>query len=151
MPILVRATKAKIKCDHPFDISYFSTVPYRFGDKTRAVKYAVIPSEKNKLVYTDKKNKDFLRANMAATLLKHEITYDFFIQFQTDPEKMPIEDPTVVWDSPLIKVATIRIPTQIFDTPEQNEFGDNLSFNSWHALPEHQAIRQFQQGKKKNL
>lgn len=149
LPILARASKAKVKCDHPFSVSYFSTVPYRFGDETRAVKYAVVPSEKNKLVYTDKKSEDFLRSNMAATLLKNEITYDFFIQFQTDPEKMPIEDPTVVWDSPLIKVATIRIPTQIFDTPEQNDFGDNLSFNSWHALPEHRPLGNFNRVRKK--
>ena len=148
-PILIRAAKAKVKCDHPFSVSYFSTVPYRFGDKSRAVKYAVIPSEKNNLIYTDTTNKDFLRANMAATLLSNEITYDFFVQFQTDPVTMPIEDPTVVWDSPLIKLATIRIPTQIFDTPEQNEFGDNLSFNSWHALPEHKPLGNFNRVRKK--
>ena len=151
VPILVRATKAKVKCDHPFSVSYFSTVPYRFGDKSKAVKYAAIPSEKNNLIYTDTINKDFLKANMAATLIRNEIIYDFFVQFQTDPVKMPIEDPTVVWDSPLIKVATIRIPTQIFDTPGQNDFGDNLSFNSWHALAGTPAVGQFQQGEKKNL
>ena len=149
VPILVRATKAKVKCDHPFSVSYFSTVPYRFGDKSRAVKYAAIPSEKNNLIYTDTINKDFLRANMAATLLKNEIIYDFFVQFQTDPLKMPIEDPTVVWDSPFIKVATIRIPTQTFDKPEQNDFGDNLSFNSWHALPEHRPLGNFNRVRKK--
>ncbi len=149
LPILVRAAKAKIKCNHPFEIFYFSTVPYRFGDETKAVKYAIIPSDKNKLEYTNKKSKDFLRANMVATLLKHDIVYDFFIQFQTDPEKMPIEDPTVVWDSPLIKMATIHIPKQVFDTLEQNEFGDNLSFNSWHALPEHRPIGNFNRVRKK--
>jgi len=148
IPILVRASRAKIKSNHPFEVYYFSTVPYRFGDQSTAVKYAVIPSEKNKLVYTDKINKDFLRANMAATLLKHEIIFDFFVQFQTDAVKMPIEDPTVVWDSPFIKLATIRIPTQVFDTPEQNEFGDNLSFNSWHALPEHRPIGNFNRVRK---
>jgi hypothetical protein len=148
LPILVRAAGAKIKSNHPFEIYYFSTVPYRFGDNSKAVKYAVIPSEKNKLVYTDKINKDFLRANMAATLLKNEIEYDFFIQFQTDPVKMPIEDPTIVWDSPFIKMATIRIPTQVFDTPERQEFGDNLSFNAWHALPEHQPLGNFNRARK---
>lgn len=141
--ILVRAGKAKIKCAHPFEVSYFSTVPYRFGDDTKAVKYAVIPAEKNMLEYTDKINKDFLRANMAATLSKHEIVYNFFIQFQTDADKMPIEDPTVVWDSPLIKIATIRIPSQVFDTPERNELGESLSFNSWHCLPEHKPLGNF--------
>ncbi|HEY5465213.1 MAG TPA: catalase family protein [Hanamia sp.] len=147
-PILVRATKAKIKCNHPFELNYYSTVPFRFGDETRAVKYAVFPSEKNKLEYTDKKDKDFLKKNMAATLSKHEITYDFFIQFQTDPVKMPIEDPTVEWNSPFVKMATIRIPAQVFNTPEQNEFGDDLSFNSWHALPEHQPLGNFNRARK---
>ena len=148
IPILISSFKAKIKCNHPFEILYFSTVPYRFGDETKAVKYAVIPSEKNQLEYTDKSNKDFLRVNMAATLLKHSIVYDFFIQFQTDPVKMPIEDPTVEWDSPLIKLATIHIPTQVFDTPEQNVFGDNLSFNAWHALPEHRPLGNFNRARK---
>jgi hypothetical protein len=148
IPILVRAVKAKVKCNHPFEVSYFSTVPYRFGDETKAVKYAVIPSEKNKLEYTDKRSNDFLRANMAATLLKHEIEYDFNVQFQKDPVKMPIEDPTVVWNSPFIKVATIRIPTQVMDTAERNEFGDNLSFNSWHALAEHKPLGNFNRVRK---
>ena len=114
IPILVRAAKAKIKCNHPFEIFYFSTVPYRFGDETKAVKYAAFHLKKINWNIQIKISKDFLRANMAATLLKHEIVYDFFIQFQTDPVKMPIEDPTVVWDSPLIKMATIRIPYQSF-------------------------------------
>ena len=149
VPIIVRATKAKIKCDHPFNVSYFSTVPYRFGDENHAVKYAAIPSEHNKLEYTDKTSEDFLRANMAATLSKNEIIYNFFIQQQEDPVTMPIEDPTVVWSSPFIKMATIRIPVQVFDTPEQNEFGDNLSFNSWHALPEHRPLGNFNRVRKK--
>lgn len=140
LPILARGAKAKIKCNHPFDLSYYSTVPFRFGDDTRAVKYAMIPSAKNQLKYTNTKNKDFLRLNMNATLLDDEILYDFFIQFQTDPKKMPVEDPTIEWTSSFIKMATVRIPTQIFDTPEQNEFGDNLAFNAWHALPQHQPL-----------
>ena len=85
---------------------------------------------------------------MAATLLKHEIVYDFLIQFQTDPVKMPIEDPTVIWDSPFIKMATIRIPTQVFDLPKRMEFGDNLSFNSWHVLPEHRPLGNFNRVRK---
>jgi hypothetical protein len=147
LPIISKAGKAKIYCNHPFAIEYFSTVPYLFGDG-RAVKYAVTPSAKNNLAYTDKTNPDFLRKNMAATLLKNEIEYDFFIQFQEDSEKMPVEDPTVIWESPLIKVATIRIPTQVFDTPEQNEFGDNLSFNTWHTLPEHRPLGNFNRARK---
>ena len=147
-PILVRGAKSKIKCNHPFEQNYYSTVPFGFGDGKRAVKYAFIPSQNNQLEYTDKKNEDFLRLNMDATLIKHEIEYDFFVQFQTDPKKMPVEDPVIEWNSPMIKMATVRIPKQIFDTPEQNEFGDNLAFNSWHTLPEHRPLGSINRARK---
>ena len=64
-------------------------------------------------------------------------------QFQTDPHKMPIEDPGITWDesvSPFRNVATLTIPPQVFDTAERREFGDNLSFNPWRVLPEHRPL-----------
>lgn len=149
IPIIIRGKiKAPIKINHPCEIPYFSTVPYRFGDETRAVKYAVFPSPLNKLEITETESENFLRKNLAATLLKNEILFDFKVQFQTDAEKMPVEDPTVEWDSAFVKLATIRIPTQVFDTKEQSDFGDNLSFSSWHCLPEHQPIGNFNRVRK---
>ncbi|MGE5106548.1 MAG: catalase family protein [Sphingobacteriales bacterium] len=148
IPLLGRAAKAKIHIKHPAEIPYFSTVPYSFGDETKAVKYAVFPSPSNTLEIEETKSENFLRKNLAATLLKHEIVYDFKVQFQTNAAKMPIEDPTVEWTSEFIKVATIKIPTQVFDTPEQNEFGDNLSFSSWHCLEEHRPIGNFNRVRK---
>ena len=85
---------------------------------------------------------------MQETLSKNEIFFDFCVQFQTDAEKMPIEDPTKEWDSPFQKIATIRIPAQIFDTAEQREFGEDLSFNVWHSLPEHAPIGNFNRSRK---
>jgi len=148
-PIFINGGKAKIKCNHPFELNYYSTVPYRFGDENRAVKYAVFPSKENNLTCEQNNNDpDFLRLKMKETLSKNEISYDFCIQFQTDAEKMPIEDPTVEWNSPFQKVATIRIPAQFFDTPEQREFGENLSFNVWHSLSEHRPIGNFNRSRK---
>lgn len=149
IPIVVRGKmKAPVKMKHPAEIPYFSTVPYRFGDETKAVKYAVFPSKNNNLVITGSKSKDLIRENLVATLQENELLFDFCVQFQSHPVKMPIEDPTVVWNSDFEKVATIRIPKQIFDTPEQNEFGDNLSFNVWHSLPEHRPIGNFNRVRK---
>ena len=51
-----------------------------------------------------------------------DATFDFCVQFQTDPKKMPIEDAMVEWeekDSPYRKVATIRIPSQAFESFDQ--------------------------------
>jgi hypothetical protein len=148
LDVLKRAGKAAVKIDHPCELSYFSTTPFRFGGETKAVKYAVVPSPSNKLLTPDKTSEDLLRVNFGATVKENSLEYDFMVQFQTDAVKMPVEDPTVVWDSPLIKLATIRIPTQICDTPERNEMGDNLSFNSWHCLPEHQPLGSFNRVRK---
>jgi hypothetical protein len=140
IPLIKRVGKAKTKIKHPAEIPYFSTTPYRFGDESKAVKYAVMPSPENKLLYPDVKSKDFLGVNFAATIKENPLVYDFYIQFQTDPVKMPVEDPTVEWTSEFIKVATIRIPKQIIDTNERKTIGENLSYNIWHCLAEHRPI-----------
>lgn len=97
----------------------------------------------------NEKDDDYLRVNMAQTLNSHEGEFDFCVQFQTDADKMPIEDPTVPWDSPYIKLATLSIPPQEFDTREQMEFGDSLSFNSWHSLPVHRPLGGFNRVRKR--
>lgn len=136
-----------IKCDHALGIPYFSITPYRFGNESTAVKYHVKPSG-GELVHTDKKDPDFLNKSLVATLEKNDIYYDFFIQFQTDPVEMPIEDALVEWKSPFIKVATIRIPAQSFNSDKQKEFGDNLTFNIWHCLKEHRPLGGFNRCRK---
>ena len=80
---------------------------------------------------------DYLKQAMVKQLADGEAVFDLAVQFQTDPYHMPIEDPGVTWDeaeSPFHRVATLRIPSQAFDTAERAEFGDNLSFNPWRCL-----------------
>jgi hypothetical protein len=65
------------------------------------------------------------------------------VQRQGDPERMPVEDPTIRWSeraSPFLTVATIRIPPQEFTSEAQQAFAENLSFTPWHSLPEHQPL-----------
>jgi len=65
------------------------------------------------------------------------------VQRQNAAHYMPIEDTSVEWSediSPFETVATVRVEPQDFDTREQNLACDNLSFNPWHALPEHRPI-----------
>jgi hypothetical protein len=84
-----------------------------------------------------------LREAMSAHLAGREARFDFLVQVQTDPATMPVENPTIAWDegaSPFRKVATLRIPAQTFDTPEQMTFCENLSYTPWHALPEHRPL-----------
>jgi hypothetical protein len=65
------------------------------------------------------------------------------VQPQVAGKNMPVEDATVEWsekDSPFIPVARIEIDRQQFDTAERNRFCENLSYNPWHALPEHRPV-----------
>ena len=74
------------------------------------------------------------------------------VQFQTDVDKMPIENPLIRWDekiSPFHKLATIVIPRQHFDGAREMEEGDNLSFNPWHCLPEHRPLGGINRSRKK--
>ena len=126
---------------NPLGIRYFSVVPYLLG--TRAVKYSLIPRDAAETPVPQDASENYLREAMVQQLRSGPAVFDFAVQFQTDPYKMPIEDPGVTWDealSPFRKVATITIPSQTFDTPERKVFGDNLSFNPWRCLPEHRPL-----------
>lgn len=146
--ILKRLIKSMVPCKNPLELSYWSTQPYRFGGESSAVKYFLSPSKENVTVVENTSDYDYLRVNLAQTLISNEAVFDFYVQFQTNADTMPIEDPTVPWKSPFQKVATLRIVKQEFDSPEQMEFGENLSFNAWHALPEHRPLGSFNRARK---
>ncbi|MBF0227316.1 MAG: catalase family protein [Desulfobacterales bacterium] len=129
------------KHTNPLDIRYWSTTPYMFGEK--AVKYSIKPTSNNLKQMPVKPTENYLREIMQQQLSETEASFDFMVQFQTDPVKMPIEDASILWDeslSPFQKVATIKIPSQRFDSNKQMEFCENLSFTPWHSLPEHRPI-----------
>ena len=126
---------------NPLQTRYWSQTPYRLGP--HAVKYSARPLSPALDPVPDAPGPDFLRQAMAATLRREEIVFEFMVQVQTDPIRMPVEDPTVVWDervSPFQCVAILHIPIQECDTPERCAFAENLSFNPWHSLPEHRPL-----------
>ena len=149
LKMLMRVKKSMVPCLNPLDLAYWSTQPYQFGSTDKAVKYFLKPAEDNKTVVANTKDDDYLRVNLAQTLNNHIANFDFYVQFQTNADTMPIEDPTVVWTSQFIKLARLKIYPQSFDTTEQMEFGENLSFNPWHSLPAHRPLGSFNRTRKK--
>ncbi len=137
---LINADKLLKQISSPLETSYWSTVPYKCGDG--AVKYSVKPAEGNQVVMPQTSSKNYLREAMVEhlTTQQKQATFDFYVQIQTDAETMPIEDPTVPWTSPEIKVATIQIAPQDFDTPEHNKLCEESSFTPWHALDVHRPL-----------
>lgn len=133
--------KSMNKFANLLQIPYFSTTPYLLGDA--AVKYSATPHvDMADAVPTDP-NDDYLRVAMVDQLGDGEAVFDFLVQVQTDANTMPIEDPGRAWPetvSPFRKVATIRIPSQQFDSDAHRAFGENLSYTPWHSLPEHRPL-----------
>jgi hypothetical protein len=128
------------KIASPLGIQYWGMVPYQLGDQAVKVmaKPRVIAPD-----ITPPKSNNYLHEVMVSHLADREAIFDFFVQVQTDPVKMPVEDPTIRWDeaqSPFQKVATLKIAPQSFDSAEQMQFCENLSYTPWHALPEHRPL-----------
>ncbi len=129
------------KISSPLGIQYWSMVPYQLG--SQAVKYMVKPRSISPAIATPPKSPHYLHDTMVSHLAAREAVFDFFVQVQTDPATMPVEDPTMRWDeaqSAFKKVATLTIPAQSFDSVEQMQFCENLSYTPWHALPEHRPL-----------
>jgi len=131
-------------CGNPLRLRYWSTTPYLCG--ANAVKYSAIPAlpaaGDDDCIPIDA-GPDYLREAMVSQLAREDVHFHFAVQKQIDADAMPIEDPGVEWReqlSPFVNLATIRIMKQEFDTPAQREFGENLSYNPWHCLPEHRPL-----------
>jgi catalase len=133
--------------ESPVATTYNSIAPFKLGEHN--IKYRVIPQPEACPQYQlPEQNQDlpnFLRNALYQQLSLDRVPACFALQVQRqNPDYyMPIEDPSVEWSeaiSPFETVATIKVPAQDFDSREQNLFCDNLSFNPWHALPEHRPI-----------
>lgn len=127
--------------NNPLQVQYWSMTPYLLGD--RAIKFSASPLSRRTNQPPEEMGDDFMRDVMIEQLSTEDVYYEFGIQLQADPVAMPVEDPLVLWDeavSPFQRVAIIRIPKQDITPSDWVEFGENLSFTPWHALPEHRPL-----------
>jgi catalase len=126
----------------PLWTSYFSNTAYKLGPhniKFKMQSCQVAPD--NEPIAADDPN--FLRHKLTKELASKDACMQLSVQLQDASKQMPIEDATILWkeeDSPFITVANISILKQTFDTPEQQQFCENLSFSPWNALAEHRPI-----------
>jgi hypothetical protein len=126
----------------PLEVPYYSCVAYLLGEG-QAIHYCVRPRSNRVSKVPRNPSPNYLREAMARTLARTEVLFDFLVQLQTDPHRMPIEDASVRWPerlSPFVAVATLRLPTQTFDSGAQLAFAGNLSYNPWHSLAAHRPL-----------
>jgi hypothetical protein len=133
--------------DSPLARQFWSQVPYAFGQGDGTIcRYSAVPHPENMIAPIPPafRDADYLRRAMVDHLktAARPAVFDFCAQLRTDATPEVIDSPTVEWDTPFQRVAVITIPAQNFDRPEQDRFGENLSYTPWHALPEHRPVGQ---------
>jgi hypothetical protein len=125
---------------------YWSMTPFRLGP--RAVKFSAKPEAIN---FTPppsghEGDSDFLFERLADHLKNGGAAFEFMVQFQTDAERMKIEDAMTEWseaESPFRCVARLVIPAQDVESQENRAFRasvERLSFTPWHALADHRPL-----------
>jgi hypothetical protein len=118
---------------------YWSGLPYSFGN--RLVKYKLDPIAPPFLPPASQNTADYLAVDLQARLAMAEAQFMFMVQFSKDPVTMPVDKATVEWseaESPFIHVATLVIRQQDISVQGQDAYGENLSFNPWRTIKEHQ-------------
>ncbi|NJN23878.1 MAG: hypothetical protein HC810_05120, partial [Acaryochloridaceae cyanobacterium RL_2_7] len=118
---------------------FWSPTPLKWGNET--VKISFRPWDMNaagKVKFTS----DYLRQQMVQRLTVDckEAVFDVLLEVAgaQDANK---DDPTRTWtDSTTVKIATLRIPPQLFTRSEQELFGEQLSFSPWNGLKRHEPI-----------
>ena len=128
---------------NPLEVQYYSNVPFLLGEG-QAVQYSLQARAAGPHAGSPRQpGENYLRDAMVRTLAAGDWAFDFMVQVQTDPHRMPIEDATVKWPerlSPYVPVARLRLPAQRFDSDAQLAFADVLRYNPWHSLPEHRPL-----------
>jgi len=128
---------------HPrtlLEFSYHSITPYKFGE-SKAVHYCVSPVKTS--IWPNKsftRDPNSLRTDLVKKLKQGPVAFDFNIQFFKNEAETPIENTAPEWKTPKIRLATLTLLQQEFDTEAQNTFAENLSFNPFHTLPVHYPI-----------
>jgi hypothetical protein len=141
LDVLINLLKSQKRIGSLLEVPWYSSTPYLFGDS--AVKYSLRPWLEPRTPVPQNPSNNYLREGLARQLDEAQAGFDFRIQFQLDPYKQPIEDALVPWreqDSPWHKIATVVIPKQKTDSPEQLMFCENLSMNPWRCFPEHRPL-----------
>ncbi len=137
--VIIKSLQQIKKCSNLLEQTYFSMTPYKLG-ANQAVKYLVCPQISSKEAMPGNPDPDFLKKRLSRDLDNKDFCFDFLIQEQLDPVKMPIEDPTKRWPSPAVRVATIKIPKQVFNSSKQQQYGEQLSFTPWHSTEDHRPL-----------
>lgn len=135
--ILNAMSKVEASC---LSASYWAILPFKLGDN-QIVKYRLVPDDTYQGAPCDDNN--YLALDLQQRLRNQSAKFRFEIQLRTNEKTMPIDDAQKVWsteESPYIAIAELYFPQQDICAIGQSEFGNNLSFNIFRTLAQHEPL-----------
>jgi hypothetical protein len=155
--LLCRPRQARVLIGHvsqrpsnPLLTTYHSMSAYLFGEDS-VVRYVVTPvlgqggSAQATKASSNQTSPDFLRDAMQSALDPGPTgaIFDFAVLRRAAPSVDDVEDASRPWvaaDDMQMSLARIEIPLQLFSTAERDCDCENMMFNPWNTLPEHQPL-----------
>ena len=132
---------------HPLGETYYTQTPFRYGD--HIAKLSLHPVSKALTRHDgeiiDTRNRpDALRQAVDAAMQAGEAVWELRVQLCRDPEKMPVEDPSVLWDeelSPHITVARLTArPQHGWSADRVALVDEGMRFSVWTGLEAHRPL-----------
>lgn len=142
---LMIVLKARGNPASPLHENYFSTTPFAHGEGA-AVKYSVRTCEtpaSEPPIGEPEDHEHYLRHALAKRVASGPLCLDFLVQFQSDPDLMPIEDASVEWPehvSPYQRVAQILVEPHAFSDAPNLARCEAMQFNPWSGHAAHRPL-----------
>lgn len=137
------------KVTSPLESDYHSMTPYLLGPD-RVVRYVATPLSKPSPPQSRSSLGDNYLHDALITRLNPErhpkgevVAFDFSVQIKHDPKPVDVEDASLEWKGRRdvkVSLGRIEIPMQHFDVANHECACQDVSFNPWNCLPEHQPL-----------
>lgn len=139
----------------PLGETYYSVTPFRYGEHIAKFSLVPVSSDLKRLTGTriDARDRpDAIREKVRREMAAITGVWALRVQLCRDPQKQPIEDPTVEWkeaDSPFETVATLQVgPQDSWADDKVRTVDEQMRFSVWTGLAAHQPLGNINRARK---
>lgn len=128
----------------PLGETYYSATAFRFGDYI--AKFSIAPVAPAMTALSGKEiaiegREDAIREDVRTEMRTLDAEWEFRVQLCRDLEAQPVEDATVLWTSPFVRVGTIRAAAQdSWSDAHVQQINEETRFSVWTGIAAHQPL-----------
>ncbi|WP_426263481.1 catalase family protein [Sphingomonas sp. PWP1-2] len=128
----------------PLGETYYSATAFRFGDYI--AKFSIAPVAPAMIALSGKEiaiegRQDAIREDVRSEMRTLDAEWEFRVQLCRDLEAQPVEDATVLWTSPFVRVGTIRAAAQdSWSDAHVQQINEETRFSVWTGIAAHQPL-----------